>query len=98
MLVHAAWDSGISVSFPCTELYLPPICMKHVLSDSLWGKKRKNAFRISNREGNLILSSVCLAAELQTFSEKQTTPGKGKLKHNKHVEHMKSFELQLQIK
>lgn len=72
--------------------------MMHVLSDSLWEKKENNAFHISNREGNLILPSVCLAAELQTFSEKQTTPGKGKLKHNKHIEHMKSFELLQQIK
>lgn len=71
---------------------------KHVLSDSPWEKKEKNAFHISNREGNLILSSVYLATELQTFSEKQTTPGKGQLKHNKHIEHMKSLELQLHIK
>lgn len=81
--------------------------MKYVLlSDSLQKKMLshicdKNEFwssHISKREGNLILSSVRLVARLQTFSEKQTTPGKGKLKHNKHTEQMKGFELHLQIK
>lgn len=51
--------------------------------------KTKLSFHIGNKEGNLILSSVCLAARLQTFYEKQTTPGKGKLKHSKHTEQMK---------
>lgn len=47
------------------------------------------SFHIGNKEGNLILSSICLAVRLQTFSEKQTTPGKGKLKHSKRTEQMK---------